>query len=1304
MVDVTLKTVGIKIDPKPAQDGAKQVEQSLHNVRTSADKVKGALLAAFTTISIGAAAREFAAYDQQLRNVATVAGATQQEFEKLNNTALDLALSTRFNPEEIAKGMYSLASAGQSVNQQLSTLPNVLNLAEAAQADLSTTTELVVSSMAQFGIEASDSQRIVDVFTASIASSATNVPRLQVAMANSGSTANAMNQEFESSVAVLSILTTAFGNGEKAGTGYKTLLNQLATNGEKLGLNVKDAAGDMLPLVDILEQIKESGTPATELMKTFGTEAGPALAVLLEQGTEAIEKMADSFESNGQAAETAAKQLDTLQGDWDQLMSTISVATIETIDSIEPALRFLVSTLTDAIQGLMDFAGGVKAVVRGAFGESVSDLESFGKSAKMLRDETDLLVESLKNVSAEQIKIELSKARTEFNELTSQLAKMRADFEDGGIWGIPDAAAESGLARRQEAIDQLRERIDELKESYKGVFAEEVKLKDENIKLTDGYTSLTKETEKYISQLFKKNGLVNAEIELLKGNKSAVDNYNKSQAVLIGQTIDEKNAISQAYDEYIKLNNEKERLIELQKEVNEAQEVFNRLMVESYRVLDPFVDIENKRIDQRQALQVLYNKELITFDQYIDGQKEITRQFNNEAAAVSGLGDELKNTGSIFESFFKSFEDNLKKSLKEIQKAFKDNPLEATAQFGSILPGILDSIQNNDSSARAANEIASQIPVPGIQAIASIINTLDQLFGGGLLGTNFETTGSGFNVALGSNGVDGSQYENQSRQRSLFRGTSRRSVQSELDSGFRDDLDNVLNAARQISQSAAVALGVEYVGLIEASLEQEFDKKGNLIKSVIQAFGREIEGGVDDLQRYLIGGSIFAQIASSAPGSSGEVNQIQDMYIGNSDRFLEAAQATLKAQIDINDGFNLLATGSLSEIIELTEDYSRAGEALQDTYSRLTNSFRIYDEALVIMGVSIDMNRRQAIEYSVAMADAAGGTNQLLLMWQGYYEGFYSEQELFIKQLESVNNEINGLNEQLGTDLNFDNFRESFEAAIPTLTPEEATNWLRLGNYLTEANMLAGQLAESSLAGAIEQYLGMADQLSEANYTLSERLDMNYQSITELMRAYDGSIEAEQQIADSLRSRYEMELAFIDQIRSASESVTAMIFGARESVALGGMSEEEQYNYFRGQSEEAALQATLATDPDEVQRLTSRALDYENRAFGLLDEGQQDQLREGFLEYIDQLGENALGRLAELEETAVDRTEELISSLGLMLTTNQEITVESNNQFAESVNIFQQNVMTMAQAIQALQNIQVSVNVNQQGYEIGGSV
>lgn len=292
---------------------------------------------------------EFATFEQGMKNVAAVSGATTQQLTTLSEAALRAAATTMFNPKQTTEALYALASSGQAVEEQMKSLPGVLDFAAAAQANLGQATEIVTSTLNVFGLSADQTTRVVDVFTASIGASALNANRIQVAMRNAGPAANALGQSFEGTTAALAVLTSSFGNGEKAGTGLKSVLALMEKNAKKMGINVKGANGNLLPLAAIIEKIEKKGITGAQAMTIFGQEAGPAISTLIEKGSKSLREMEERIQSTGQAAIVAADQMDTLSGDFTKLGSAISAALVGMGGSQANFLRDTTQTVTNLI-------------------------------------------------------------------------------------------------------------------------------------------------------------------------------------------------------------------------------------------------------------------------------------------------------------------------------------------------------------------------------------------------------------------------------------------------------------------------------------------------------------------------------------------------------------------------------------------------------------------------------------------------------------------------------------------------------------------------------------------------------------------------------------------------------------------------------------------------------------------------------------------------------------------------------------------------------------------------------------------
>ena len=110
-------------------------------------------------------------FEQTMRNVQSVSGATGEEFQELTAFAQEMGRTTVFQATEAANAMYFLASAGQSAAEQMQSLKPILDLAAATQADLASSSEIVVSTLNAFGLSARSAARVANVFAAGISAS-----------------------------------------------------------------------------------------------------------------------------------------------------------------------------------------------------------------------------------------------------------------------------------------------------------------------------------------------------------------------------------------------------------------------------------------------------------------------------------------------------------------------------------------------------------------------------------------------------------------------------------------------------------------------------------------------------------------------------------------------------------------------------------------------------------------------------------------------------------------------------------------------------------------------------------------------------------------------------------------------------------------------------------------------------------------------------------------------------------------------------------------------------------------------------
>jgi TP901 family phage tail tape measure protein len=365
-----------KSSDRAAEKSAK-LQKTLKLVKlamAAAAAAAAALAIAIGSIITAAGLVKFAQFEKGLSNVRAVSSATTEELDLLKQAALDAAAALPFNTKEATEALYALASAGFTVREQIEALQPVLQLAAATQGDLGAAAEQVVIALRGFQLGAEQSGRVADVLVASTQKSALNAERLTGALANSAAVANAYGQTLEGTVAALGILTTSLSDGSVAGTSLLGSWIQMTDQAKKLGITIKDSAGNMKPLVEIIGEIERKGISAEQVMDAFGARGGKAMSILVSQGSRALRQMEADLVSQGQAATLTAQQLDNLAGDVTRLTSALDVFTVLLGEKAAPAARRFARLLLEQVQMMIAFMERNAEVIEEKFSAAIDFL------------------------------------------------------------------------------------------------------------------------------------------------------------------------------------------------------------------------------------------------------------------------------------------------------------------------------------------------------------------------------------------------------------------------------------------------------------------------------------------------------------------------------------------------------------------------------------------------------------------------------------------------------------------------------------------------------------------------------------------------------------------------------------------------------------------------------------------------------------------------------------------------------------------------------------------------------------------
>lgn len=320
-----------------------------------------AAMGAVITKSVETAAE----FEQSMANVKAISQATGDEFESLRKQALDLGATTKFTAAQVADGSALLAQAGFKTKDILAAMPGVLSLAAAGQTDLATTADIAASALNGFGLSADQAGRVADVLAKSSIDTNADITDLGYAMKYVAPVAANMGVSIEEATAAIGELSNAGIKGEMAGTQLRAILLALASPSkdaafymERLGVSIKDSAGNIKPLSTIIGDLQKSFTRLTQAQQAdvaatlVGREAASGFLTLISQGKETLDNYTAGLQNaGGTAQQVADTQMDTLKGATLELQSALEAAGIAVGDKLAPAIRKVAEFVTGLLQG-----------------------------------------------------------------------------------------------------------------------------------------------------------------------------------------------------------------------------------------------------------------------------------------------------------------------------------------------------------------------------------------------------------------------------------------------------------------------------------------------------------------------------------------------------------------------------------------------------------------------------------------------------------------------------------------------------------------------------------------------------------------------------------------------------------------------------------------------------------------------------------------------------------------------------------------------------------------------------------------
>lgn len=664
----------------------KEFGESLKEGFGEALAAKGLELAGEAISAIGDKAKEAAEYvvevgssfEAGMSEVEAISGATGSELEALENKAKSLGSSTKFSATEAASAMTNMSLAGWSVNQTLSGIDGVLQLAAASNMDLADASQIVTDNISTFNLEASQSTHLADMMAYAQANSSTTAAELGEAYKNCGANMNAAGQDIETTTSFLEALANNGLRSSEAGTSLAAIMRDLTSKMKDgkiaigdTSVTVMDSNGNFRDMTDVLKDV-ESATDGmgdaqkqAALMATFTSDSIKGLNMLLNTGADQVAGYEESLRNcSGAASDMADTMQDNLQGKLTELSSATEGLGIAVYDYISGPLQDGVELLTDVVSGLTDAITPQKDAMEEMYDDVIQSSQKVADNVQAIDDQFTGTLNSVENVGALADRLE------ELNNVEDRTAVQKQEMAS--------------------IVDKLSQSIPELAGAYDS----------ENDKLNV--------TNEELEKLVKNYQDVAVQQALIKATQDLVD-----------QSLEAQKVKDQAEAQKESISNRKKLLqdeLDLINEVNNQYEQ-NSLNAAALQEVD-----FSKQLDYTTKALELYQKALddgtITLEEYQMAEKAISdSQMGNRFAVLTGQVSQCGDaTGILATSVgeLQDQEDELNGVIDTQNQILDEN--EKTKEEYAESAGNLTKAKKDDTDATQDNTKAQEDNADAIQA------------------------------------------------------------------------------------------------------------------------------------------------------------------------------------------------------------------------------------------------------------------------------------------------------------------------------------------------------------------------------------------------------------------------------------------------------------------------------------------------------------------------------------------------------------------------------------------------------------
>lgn len=349
-----LKEINGQLDKNNAKirassDAMKKQKLNIGNYASAVGKLRGALAQLGLAFGVfGILRNSFKVvkdFEQSQADLASVLGVSKDAMATLTEQAKELGATTTFTASQVAELQKEFAKLGFTQTEIENVTEATLLLAEATGTDLARSAEVTGSTIRAFGLDSSETQRVVDVMAKSFSSSSLDMEKFAVAMRSVAPVAKTAGLNIEQTTALLGTLTDRGLDASTAGTSLRNVFLELS----KQGISFDEA----------MKEINESTDKNATALDLFG-KRGATTGVILSETAKDVENLTEKlYESEGASKQMADTQRNTLGGSIKLLQSAWEgvILKMDEAGGIGEKLRKTIQFLADNLETILKTVG-----------------------------------------------------------------------------------------------------------------------------------------------------------------------------------------------------------------------------------------------------------------------------------------------------------------------------------------------------------------------------------------------------------------------------------------------------------------------------------------------------------------------------------------------------------------------------------------------------------------------------------------------------------------------------------------------------------------------------------------------------------------------------------------------------------------------------------------------------------------------------------------------------------------------------------------------------------------------------------